>query len=148
MTTSKILHAGNVLLAGFGAMLIMMSVLVYLSVKQDIPMVNKNYYEQELKYQNKLDAMQNATAYKADFQVQRSNGIIELSIPAVLAQQLDEGTIHFYSPSSPERDRSFNLEKSKVQYAFTGQQVPPGMYRVKISISAGGQEYFHELKLP
>ena len=148
MSKSKFSHSGNILLIGFGGMLIMMSVLVYLAMKQDIPMVSKHYYEQELVYQQKLNAMNNTHPYDPDFSFEKSAADLTIQLPVVLSSQLTSGTIVFYCPATEKMDREETLVASASgRYTFPLSQLPGRGYIAKITLHSGGRDYYKELKL-
>lgn len=148
MSTHKLTHSGNILLIGFGGMLIMMSVLVYLSMKQDVSMVSKNYYEQELVYQDKLDAMNNTTSYDQLFSVTKSNDKVLLQIPAALSKNITKGSVYFYSPSNERLDYKENIKATATGiYSFDKNIAQHAGYIVKISFRSGDKDYYKELKL-
>jgi nitrogen fixation protein FixH len=145
---NKFTHSGNVLLAGFGGMLIMMSVLVYLAVKQDIPMVSKNYYQQELVYQHKLDAMNNANIHGNDFSIEQDADQLRLRIPSSLSKNISEGSVYFYCPSLEKMDRKEGLYASEDgAYLLQAALMPGVKYIVKVSFRSGGKDYYKELIL-
>jgi len=146
MTIRKLTHPGNILLAGFGALLIMMSVLVYCSVKQKIPMVSRNYYEQELKYQDKLNAMNNTSGYDSLFRVRVNAGHIILQLPSALSTSLQDGTAYFYCPSKEALDHKEALHASADgQYTFDRKALQAKRYILKISFTAAGKAYYKEI---
>jgi hypothetical protein len=148
MSTHKLTHSGNVLLIGFGGMLIMMSVLVYLSMKQDVSMVSKNYYEQELVYQDKLDAMDNATSYDSLFSLTQSGTNVVLRIPASLSKNISEGSVYFYCPSNEQLDYKEKIKATATgTYSFDKDVTKDAGYLVKISFRSGDKDYYKELKL-
>ena len=148
MSTSKITHSGNVLLAGFGGMLIMMSVLVYLSIKQDIPMVSKNYYEQELVYQDKLDAISNTQNFESAFALSKTSTDVIIQIPEALSKNMTQGTIVFYCPSTDKMDRTETLQPNKTGiYSYPLSALPGKAYVAKITMQSNGVAYYKELKL-
>jgi hypothetical protein len=148
MSTHKLTHSGNILLVGFAGMLIMMSVLVYLSMKQDVSMVSKNYYEQELVYQDKLDAMNNATLYELLFSLTQSDTNLILQVPASLSKNISEGSVYFYCPSNEQLDYKENIKATATgTYLFDKNLARGAGYVIKISFRSGGKNYYKELKL-
>jgi hypothetical protein len=148
MSTHKLTHSGNVLLIGFGGMLIMMSVLVYLSMKQDVSMVSKNYYKQELVYQDKLDAMDNATSYDSLFFLTQSGTNVVLQIPASLSKNISEGSVYFYCPSNEQLDYKEKIKATTTgTYLFDKDVTKNAGYLVKVSFRSGDKDYYKELKL-
>jgi nitrogen fixation protein FixH len=148
MSTHKLTHSGNILLIGFAGMLVMMSVLVYLSMKQDVSMVSNNYYEQELVYQHKLDAMNNTISYDKLFSLTANNGEVLLQIPASLSKGITEGSVYFYCPSNEKLDYKENLKATPTgTYLFSKNIFQGAGYKVKVSFHSGGKDYYKELKL-
>lgn len=148
MLLNKFTHSGNVLLAGFGGMLIMMSVLVYSSVKQDIPMVSKDYYQQELVYQHRLDAMNNTNTYDSNFSVAKEGDKVSLKIPSALSKNITEGSVYFYCPAVEKMDRKEMLHANNDgSYRFNTALLPHMKYILKISFQSGNTDYYKELTL-
>lgn len=148
MSLNKFTHSGNVLLAGFGGMLIMMSVLVYLAVKQDIPMVSKDYYQQELVYQHKLDAMNNTNIYDSGFSIAKEGDRVILRIPAMLAKGITAGSVYFYCPAIEKMDRKELLyANNNGSYSFHTEILSGMEYIVKVSFRSGGKDFYKELTL-
>jgi nitrogen fixation protein FixH len=149
MNTAKFRHPGNILLTGFGLMLLMIGALVYFSVRQDIPLVSKQYYEQELVYQQKIDASSNAAAYGTSFQVIPKDNQLQLLLPPELAQHLENGNAWFYCPASEHMDRKVALQASQNgRYVFDRERFPGKGYLLKLSFTANGTSYYKEFNLP
>jgi nitrogen fixation protein FixH len=147
MSTSKITHTGNILIAGFGGMLLMISVLVYLAMKEDVTMVSKNYYEQELAYQDKMRAAANTDAYAAPFRAQLKNEEIQISIPEALSKNIQNGMVEFYCPSSDKWDKKYVLETSATGlYSFRTSALEGPAYTIKLSFIAEGKEFYKQWK--
>jgi len=148
MSGSRLTHSGNLLLAGFGLMIAMMSVMVYLSMKQDIHMVSKDYYEQELVYQQKLNAMAKTDAYDNQFSISGNNGLITLHVPKELSRGLSSGSVYFYCPASEKMDRREKLDVTEEGiYSFSRASLPGKSYIAKISLNVDNVAYYKELKL-
>ncbi len=149
MTTSKkraFTHTGNLLIAGFIGMLIMMSVLIYLCVKQDFSLVSKDYYEQELVYQQKIDATKNAGDLAIS--LDKADGTILLHIPDELSSQITNGKVHFYCPANDKLDRVKTISSSADGvYRFEAKDLSNTAYIVKLSFDAKGKSYYKELPL-
>lgn len=148
MSTGKMSHPGNILLAGFGLMLLMMGMLVYFSIKQDVPLVSKQYYEQELTYQQKINARENADVYATQFRIQVAGDRFILELPPHLATHIEQGTAYFYCPSNEKMDREMVLKDHKVgHYTFYKSQLPGKAYVLKLSFISLGKSYYKEFTL-
>lgn len=146
-TIHKLTHTGNILLIGFAGMLVMMSILVYLSIRQDVSMVSHNYYEQELLFQQRAEAIKNTRPYRDSFAVRETQGAYAVEIPKSLSAGLDSGSLYFYAPSNEHHDRIEYLKKGQDIYRIEKSGLPSSHYVLKITIWAPTGQYYKEIKL-
>lgn len=145
----KLSHSGNILIVLFCIMLVLMSILVYKSATQEVSMVSKDYYEQELKYQEKLDARNNTRSWDHLFALSKTQDSIRLTLPAVLSSTLEQGKAYFYCPSNALADTVIYLDKSNDgNYTFGPGLLKGFGYIVKIDLETNGRSYYKEIKLP
>jgi nitrogen fixation protein FixH len=148
MSKSRFTHSGNILLVGFGMMIVMMSALVYMSMKQDIHMVSKDYYEQELVYQQKINAMAHTHAYDKQFSITENTDTILIKVPESLSKDLNKGSIYFYCPADEKMDKQEVLAaNANGVYSFPRNALLGKKYIAKISMSVNDVEYYKELKM-
>lgn len=142
----KLMHSGNLILAGFGAAILLMSVLVYLTTRQNFEMVTDKYYEKELVYQQQINASQNAVAYANEFSASAVADSVVVQVPPVLSAALDSGSVYFYCPSAQNEDRVFPLKAApNGRFAFLSNGWKPVKYIAKVSLAANGTQYYKEL---
>lgn len=123
----------------------MMVGLVIICVKQDdIHLVTQNYYEEEIKYQDKIDQMVNANSldYKVmvyDSQLKK----VDLKLPVG-----SKGILHFFRPSDARLDQKITFDVINLNTnGFDLTSLKPGYWRVKLTWSENGVDYFHEEKI-
>lgn len=144
----KLTHSGNLIIAGFIGMILFMCVMVYLSVKQNFDMVSKNYYEEELQFQHKINATQNTMPYGAGFNIQLQNKNIVLQIPESLSKEIKNAEVVFYCMSNSKLDKTIALQANTTGlYVIEAAAWHKAVYKVKISITTKQQEYYKELAL-
>jgi hypothetical protein len=145
---SKFLHSGNLIIAGFGMMIIFMSYLVFRCMTQPAEMVNDNYYENELKYQENIIAKSNGDEYKDGYQITKVGNEVKLNLPKELTSKFDKASINFYCISDKTFDTKVVLKQSNEGvYTFDCSKWKNVSYTVKISIEKDGKTYYHELPL-
>ncbi|HMP99100.1 MAG TPA: FixH family protein [Cyclobacteriaceae bacterium] len=122
-------------------------VMLYITLRQDIGLVAKDYYKQELTYQDQIERIKNYNelAYKPEIKQQREVQQIELSFPAELIDELISGEIHFFRPSSSTEDIKFNIaiNEDGKQYINIAT-LERGMWRVKLNWKDTSKEYYKE----
>jgi hypothetical protein len=122
---------------------VFIGVLVTVCVKQDISLVSKNYYEEELDYQKQIERMNNTSRLPVKPVISVSNGSLQITYSTL--QQVDEGQLKLFRPSDVHFDRQFKVQPflNPIQY-FDVHDFPKGMYRARMQWSSNGKEYFME----
>jgi len=118
--------------------------LIYVS-NLDIKMVEDNYYDKELAYQDRIDKLNNTDSLPWKIYFKQEPGIIIIQFPQLDTVLTPAGTILFYRPSDPEKDFSFPLQlnDSSLQVIdITG--INKGKWVIKLDWEMGGKEYYYE----
>jgi nitrogen fixation protein FixH len=125
-----------------------MATVVAISVTHRETMVNPNYYEQELKFQNQIDSAARAQKAGARVQLNAPAGRFEVMLPAQQLAARLSGTIEFYRPSAAELDREYPLAPGADGTQFVDiSKLAAGPWQVRVKWNAGGQDYFLEEKI-
>ncbi|WP_143960793.1 FixH family protein [Litoribacter populi] len=116
--------------------------MVVKSFQQNIDLVTDNYYEQELKFQQQIDKINNDKGLETPVAVKFKSNTVNITFPALPGI---EGNIHIFRPS----DSMFDLEKTieldeNFHQSIPVDNLPAGFYRVKINWQAQGMEYYTE----
>jgi FixH len=139
---------GNKLLVTFIVFGTGMSYLVYRSMNVNYELVEKDYYKNELRYQQVIDGTKRANALATPVTFQQSGQNIELQLPAEMKSKAITGDIWFYCAYDETRDRKFSLQiDSEANQSFSKAQFRSGTYTVKISWKEGENQYYSENKL-
>src|SRR5690348_3477734 len=101
---------GNKLVLVFVAFAALMSTLVYKCMNQKFELVSKDYYNDELRYQDKIDGMNNANKLSTVALVQSTNDDVQITLPKELNGLAATGSVWFYCPTSAVNDRKLTLQ--------------------------------------
>lgn len=144
----KLTHSGNIVLMGFGVMLIFMSVLVYKAMQQDIQVVGNNYYQEEMDFTNRLHARENTAPYENEIGLKQSANGITLQIPQELASGIQTGKVVFFCTSEQQYDTTVALSNnSSGIFTFNTTGWKKTSYTAKISFTSGNKSYYKEIPL-
>lgn len=126
----------------------MMLVLVYKSTQTNFDLVTKEYYKDELRYQEVIDGTKRANELTTKASVTSAGELVNIQLPAELKGLSISGTAWFYCAADAKRDIKLPLAVN----ANGLQQVSkhlllPGRYTVKLSYTAGKQQYNSETSL-
>ena len=119
--------------------------LVVMSCLHGTDLVNANYYDQEIKYQARIDSESRAQQTGAEVSYDPSARHIVISLPATKSVT---GQIQLYRPSAAGLDKEFKLEPSAngVQ-TLDAAGLQPGLWKIRVSWNSDGKEFFIDKKI-
>lgn len=136
---------GYKILIGFSTFVVGMLCMVGVAMKQSNEMIDENYYEKELKYQDKIDASKNLSAVAEKLSITNSDDAIVLQLPLATIGSNTTGTIECIRAAAQNKD-----VKIRLQVDATGRQVLPktlfvnGVYQLRLDWVTNGTPYFHQ----
>ncbi len=140
-------HWGHGIALFFSSFVVFMLSMVYLCSQQTFDLVAEDYYEQELRYETRIQARQNAAALSTVPQIFWQAEALILSFSAAEFSDL-RGEIYAFSPASRSRDRRLPLAlDAQGQQTVSTSDWAAGAYDVQISFESGGKAYFIEQRL-
>ena len=118
--------------------------LVTVCMRQDVNLVTKEYYKEELVYQDQIDRMAHTAMLEQKPEIVIEGGYI-LKVTYSDFNKLNDGVIQLFRPSDPLMDKEFQLQKSRenVQF-FSTAGMSKGMYRARVRWTMEGQDFFLE----
>ena len=130
------------------ALLVMISgmlVLVSIAVRQDFDLVDKDYYQKSINYQQHIEKVGNTANLEKKIVFELSADSLKLTFPNLGNYQNITGKIHFYSPVEARRDFSLPAKPDSdyVQIIST-KNLEKGRYLVKIDWKADDVGYYQE----
>jgi hypothetical protein len=134
---------GKSIIAAFIFFATFIFILVYICVKQDMPLVSKEYYKDELNYQQQIQRLNNAgqLVNKPSFQVRGS----DLNVVFNKLSLVEKGELQLFRPSDGRLDVKFRIE-SQIDSVLRLDvaSLPAGMYRAKMLWTMNGKEFYVE----
>lgn len=124
--------------------------LVMQSSRQKIDLVTPDYYEQEIKYQERIDQSKRADALTGKLTVDRSGDSLTLRFPEELAEKAIRGDVWIYNPADESLDVKTSFETRNGQHLLVlpANRNRKGMFIVKTGWTCEGIEYYTENILP
>jgi len=118
---------------------------IYYATKQKVNLVEDNYYEKELAFQDQIDKNKNTEPFKDLITFIQLDGMLKMTFPESLNSRIADGNIHFYRPSDYEKDVIIPLELDTLgtQY-FDSSLLEKGRYVIKLSWSIDSVDYYLE----
>lgn len=136
---------GTGLLLVFGTFGGMMSYMTYRCMHTPVDLVAREYYKDELSYQQVIDARQKADALSGRVELRQTGQVITVLLPPEMRNTAVKGSIQFYCPSDAGRDRNISLQVDGAGSQEIGVDVVrSGRYTVRVQWESNGVRYFEE----
>ncbi len=119
--------------------------LIYKTTQSHFDLVSKDYYKDELAYQQVIDGTNLANKLSSGIQVQQQNDQISIQFPQEMKQKKAEGTIFFYCSADSGKDKKINIQLSEeAVQIIPAKDILPGKYVLKINWKTDNQNYYNE----
>jgi hypothetical protein len=124
-----------------------MAGMVTLCVMQpDIFLVEKEYYKEEIHYQDKLNKLAETARLSQPLTMEAHNGSLTITYPA--EARPTGGRLWIYRPNNANQDRHLPAQANEAgiqQVALAG--LAPGRWRIKLDWQCQNRRYFQEKEL-
>ncbi len=133
---------GNKLIIVFIVFAALMATLVYKATQTKFELVSKDYYQDELRYQDKIDGAANA-ALEAPISIQVNDEIISIEFPDAQKNANITGEAWFYCSVDATKDKRFvlSVDSTGIQ-RIERKGLQKGDYQIKISYEINQKKYY------
>jgi len=119
--------------------------MVYISMQQTNEVVDTNYYEREMKYQEVIDGKKNLQALQDSVLIENDGRLLKIVLPALSVTRLDSGSIQFLKLSDSKDDQLIPMKSDKGGlYQIPLSDLRKGWYKLRIEWRNAGTGYYHE----
>ncbi|HNR73910.1 MAG TPA: FixH family protein [Cyclobacteriaceae bacterium] len=117
--------------------------LIFIAMKQEVSLVSKNYYEDELKHSEKMQRQSNVNALASKPELSFEGNKVKITFSQF--NQIENGKLTVQRPSKEALDYQFEVPAiSDSNQYFELKNWEAGLYRIGFSWKAGGKEYYFE----
>ena len=114
------------------------------SLTLESSLVETNYYEKELVYQERIDRIRNTESLPEKIRVTVSDNAIVIHYPSMVKGMVPEGNLWFYRPSDEARDFRIPVNWGDTTLQLVRRDILPGRWLVKIEWTLDGKGYYQE----
>ncbi len=119
--------------------------LIYKTTQSHFDLVSKDYYKDELVYQQVIDGTNLANKLSSGILIEQQKDQISIQFPMEMKQKKAEGTIFFYCTADSRKDMKIAIQLSDdAVQVIPAKQILPGKYVVKTTWKADNQNYYNE----
>ncbi|MBW0179091.1 FixH family protein [Sediminibacterium sp.] len=138
---------GNKLILVFIGFAGLMTTLVYKAVNTRFELVSKEYYQDELRYQDKIDGRANA-ALIGEIIVTHTNKELLLQLPREMKGMIIKGEAWFYCKTDATKDLRLPLTvDADGRQIIAREKLPADKYLLKLSWEAAEKKYYVEKEI-
>jgi len=140
------LNWGHKVTIGFLAFAGMIIYLVVQSMHTHYDLVSKEYYKEELQYQQVIDGASRANQLSSHATITQTNDQLLVQLPKEMQQKTITGSLLFYSANDAQKDKKITLQVNDngIQ-TIDSRSFTPGRYTAKISWQSNGEQYYAEV---
>jgi hypothetical protein len=125
----------------------MMATLIYKAMNTNFDLVTKEYYKDELAYQNVIDGTNNANNLSTRPSIATVDDKLVVNFPDEMKASNVNGTIWFYCAADASKDKRVSLQIAKGQQVMPITDFKPGKYTVKINWEQNNRPFYSEQTL-
>lgn len=118
--------------------------MVYRSTGEQVDLVTPDYYEQEIRYQERIQQQANAAALSAPVSTSFRDGRIEVLLPPEFASRQVEGELSLYCPSDAGKDIHARFTTTDRRAVLTNPAGHSRFQVLKLTFRADGKDYHVE----
>lgn len=134
---------GKSIVLAFVLFALFIGVLVAICLKQDIPLVAAEYYQQELVYQQQMDRVTRTNQLEGKPTILVVDRNVEIQFNRLA--DITGGELELFRPSDEKLDRHFNLKPStENRQRIDVSDLTGGMYKARMRWTMEGKDYYLE----
>ena len=133
---------GNKLMLVFIAFAALITTLVYKAVNTKFELVSKDYYKDELRFQDQIDAAKNSAAI-ANVIFSQNESSVYIQFPPEFNTKKIDAKIWFYCKADGNRDKKFEINTSSASVVINKKQIFKGNFEIKITWFANGKNFYN-----
>lgn len=118
--------------------------LVFNCYSMDVDLVSKDYYAQEINFQQKINATNNEKDLKSSITHMINGKSVVLNIDSALLSNDFNGTVTFFRPSDSKKDVSFKMNFINNEQVIDAKELIHGAYKLQLSWVSNQKNYFKE----
>lgn len=137
------MNFGKWIVVSFVLFTLFIATLVAVCVRQDINLVSKDYYKEELAHQQKMTLIKNTQSLESLPSLSLSGNVLIVSFADL--NKIQKGEVRLLRPSDSRLDKKFKLnEKGKLVQQFPLEVWSKGLYRAVMQWTMDGKEFYYE----
>lgn len=129
----------------YSAFVILIICMVSMAMRQKVDLESKDYYEQEIKFQDKINTKERTNKLKKPLTWEVNHNELLLKFPEQFKGKEVSGSIYFFRPSDASLDKTIAIAGDTIlERNVSTQALMNGLYKMQITWTADNVEYLNE----
>jgi len=121
--------------------------LVFKASNENIDLVTKDYYGEELKYQQVIDQSENYAKLSNGLTVEKTTEGLKIKFPEEMKGKKMKVDFYLYYPADSKKDFRINFDTNELDYTQPLPKDFTGMYEFRCTWQADSLKYFNKQKI-
>jgi hypothetical protein len=121
--------------------------MVFKAGSYNMDLVTTDYYEQELKYQNTIDAVERTNALTTKLTCTVNGQQINIQFPVEMQNDQLDADVWLYCVADKQKDLRKKISTKEGKFTMPFLPVNHGLHEIKISWASKGQTYYYKQKI-
>lgn len=134
----------------YGGFVVFILSFVIFSTTQNYTLVEDNYYQKSLSFQNRIDKLRNSAklSIKPSVKINKDENELTITFQESLANVGITGTAHFFRPSDKRADQVLELTLNEnAEMVLSTTRFLKGLWVIKLDWESSGVSYYQEENL-
>lgn len=136
---------GSGIAATYILFMIIILVMVFIFMNQDVSLESKDYYEKGIKYQEQIDKMNRTKNLPEQLDISVAQNAVTFLFPKNFKANELTGTISFFRPSDKTKDFNVTISADTTRaQSISTANLTRGLWKIIVDWNANGNSYFNE----
>lgn len=122
----------------------LMVFMVYKAVNQRFDLVAKDYYADEIAYQEVMDKEENVRLLQGKLDIKTIAAGLLITFPSDFEGKAIEGTAVLYRPSDERMDKAFKFSLESGEYLIPVAELSTGKWELKLDWTVEGEAFYYK----
>lgn len=131
------------------ALALFMGFILYMVIsahQNTVDLVAEDYYQQEIEYQNRIDAKINGNKFTDEIAIENSSSTVSVILKENFPKDFMNGKVYFFKPDNSAYDKLFKLKPNE-NLVLDKEKLGWGNYIVKIEFERDNKLYHIEKRV-
>lgn len=126
---------------------LMVLAMVFVSTRKKVNLVEENYYQKEIEFQDQIDRIKNSHAIGDDFML-TFDSLSQLIRVANHSRDEAKGQIHLYRPSDESKDQFIQLDLGQgASKQIDTRSLQKGLWVIKVNWETSEKSYYSSIQV-